>query len=208
MEKHSQLQKLRKKPRISHVNSWFNRPFIEWISGRVDGKRFQICDLEGGHITPYINRKSHFLDTYINELYRDVTREFNEAYQLVHALCTELKEMEEPENPKDGINPEEYARRDAKAKAKMEKNQMRRKEILLQMSALHESISMTDLELKNHIEASEDIAATRYANYWKGILEAMKLNEYIPLIPERKYEGRAEYYIHRDRVLSLLKEYV
>ena len=66
MEKHSQLQKLRKKPRISHVNSWFNRPFIEWISGRVDGKRFQICDLEGGHITPYINRKSHFLDTYMN----------------------------------------------------------------------------------------------------------------------------------------------
>ena len=118
MEKHSQLQKLRKKPRISHVNSWFNRPFIEWISGRVDGKRFQICDLEGGHITPYINRKSHFLDTYINELYRDVTREFNEAYQLVHALCTELKEMGEPENPKDGINPEEYARRAAKAKAK------------------------------------------------------------------------------------------
>lgn len=208
MEKHSQLQKLRKKPRISHVNSWFNRPFIEWISGRVDGKRFQICDLEGGHITPYINRKSHFLDTYINELYRDVTREFNEAYQLVHALCTELKGMEEPENPKDGINPEEYARRAAKAKAKLEKNQMRRKEILLQMSALHESISMTDLELKNHIEASEDIAATRYANYWKGILETMKLNEYIPLIPERKYEGRAEYYTHRDRVLSLLKEYV
>ena len=76
MEKHSQLQKLRKKPRISHVNSWFNRPFIEWISGRVDGKRFQICDLEGGHITPYINRKSHFLDTYINELYRVVTRDW------------------------------------------------------------------------------------------------------------------------------------
>ena len=72
MEKHSRLQKLRKKPRISHVNSWFNRPFIEWISGRVDGKRFQICDLKGGHITPYINRKSHFLDTSIGScpLYR------------------------------------------------------------------------------------------------------------------------------------------
>ena len=76
------------------------------------------------------------------------------------------------------------------------------------MSSLNESILMTDLELKNHIEASEDIAATRYANYWKGILETKQLNEYLPLIPERKYDGRIEYYTHRDRVLSLLREYV
>jgi len=65
MKKYTQLQRLRKKPRISHLNAWYNRPFIEWISGRRDGKRFQICDLEGGHTTPYIHRKSHFLDTYI-----------------------------------------------------------------------------------------------------------------------------------------------
>lgn len=208
MKKDTQLQRLRKKPRISHLNAWYNRPFIEWISGRMDGKRFQICDLEGGHTTPYIHRKSHFLETYINELYRDVTREFNEVYQEVHSLCTELREMEEPEEPKDGINPEEYARRAAEAHAKQRRNKLRRKEILLQMSALNESILMTDLELKNHIEASEDIVATRYANYWKGILETKKLNEYLPLVPERKYEGRTEYYFHRDRVLSLLKEYV
>ena len=126
----------------------------------------------------------------------------------MHSLCTELREMEEPEEPKDGINPEEYARRAAEAHAKQRRNKLRRKEILLQMSALNESILMTDLELKNHIEASEDIAATRYANYWKGILETKKLNEYLPLVPERKYEGRTEYYFHRDRVLSLLKEYV
>ena len=208
MKKQTQLQRLRKNPRISHLNSWYNRPFIEWLSGRMDGKRFQFCDLEGGHITPYIHRKSHFLDTYINKLYRDVTREFNETYQLVHSLCTELKEMEDPEKPIEGINPEEYARRSAELSSKIRHNKIRRKEILLQMSSLNESILMTDLELKNHIEASEDIAATRYANYWKGILETKQLNEYLPLIPERKYDGRIEYYTHRDRVLSLLREYV
>lgn len=210
MEKRKRnYQYLKAYPRISGVNSIYNIGFLEKRAGKKDAQDNQICQLQGGHITPYIGNKARLYDSYIDKLYLRTSLNMEMIVREAYALVVELNLINKMVISTKAGNSEEEQRRAALAVVKKEKNDERKAEIIIRIAEIKAESNMVDESLKHHIERAEGIFFARINKYWRGVLASTSEElEHFPYIDQREYAGRTAYLENRKELIAMIEKAV
>lgn len=192
-------------PKISGVNGFFDRRFIEKMTGEKDVKGRQVCKCEDGYTTPYVDYKSKCYDSYINKIYLKTSMGLADIVREANSLVIELKMIEKMNSGSLFGNGEEALRQKAQTALNNAQKENRKREILIRIAAIKAESDMVDEALLHHIERARDILHSHISNYWSGVLsKSDEKLEYYPFIAESNYLGRDIYIQNKDRLIEML----
>lgn len=197
---------LGRKPKIPNVNGLLNRSFVEKHIGSKDVQRNQLCSLEGGYITPWVECKMKYYDSYINHIYLKTTIALDSIYEEAQSLLTEFSLLSKPQTPLTCINSEEAERQTARAATIDNLREKRKQEILTRITTIKTECEMVDEALQHHVEKAEDILHSHISSYWRGVLKASSGEmSHFPFLTQKIYPGRQKYDRNRNDLLSMIQ---
>ncbi len=201
---------LSKKPRIYGVTGFFKWRILEKKAGVTDAKENQVCETAKGHITPWIDAKERFFNSYIDKIYLKTVMALDETVEEANSLVVELNLLQKEKiNDINGCG-EEVMRQKLRAVAENSKRESRKKEILIRISSIKAESDMVDEALNHHIESARNILDSHISAYWRGVLKStdMKL-AFAPVKVEYVGLGRDKYIENRmllvDTINNALK---
>lgn len=198
---------LKKSPRIRGVNSIYNIGFIEKHIGKKDAQENQVCQLERGHVTPYIDNKAHLYNSYIDKTYLRTSLTLEPVVEEANALVVELKLMSPRKHMDRKESGEEAQRQATMEAAERVKRERRKAEILTRIAEIKAESDMVDESLMHHIERAEGVLHAHISKYWCGILSAATAGlEHFPYLEEKDYAGREAYLLNRKNLVSMIAD--
>lgn len=209
MKKKNNYKYLKAVPKIHGVNSIFNIGFIEKRTGRKDAQKNQICQLDKGHITPYIDYKVRLYNSYIDKVYLKTALNLAPVVQEANALTVELNLMLAKKAITIEGNDEESQRQAALQAVNCVERERRKEDILTRIAEIKAESDMVDESLKYHIERAEEILHSHISRYWRGILMASAdVQEYFPYIEKNESVGRKVYLENRKKLIVMIESVI
>ncbi len=202
---------LRHSPKAKEVTGLtfpFRLSFLEKKTGEKDGKENQVCSIEAGKTTPWVNARYKSYEKYVSTVYLSAAdlqeKKLTEASRLIKELdlLNDFKEVD-----KTG-NPEEVSRAVRLEEQQKKLNKKRSEEIILRLSELRSQVRNIDEKLNHNIEAAGDLLEVHVSNYWRGILKVISERASVPApaYMATSYSGREKYAHNRDTALGMITE--
>ncbi len=206
MKKKNNYKCLKAVPRIHGVNSIFNIGFIEKRTGRKDAQKNQICQLDKGHITPYIDYKIRLYNSYIDKVYLNISLNLEAVVQEANALVVELNFILDEKAIAIEGSDEESQRQAALQEANRMKREKRKEEILIRIVEIKAESDMVNESLEHHIKRAEGILYSHISRYWRGILMASAdVQEYFPYMENKESVSRKMYLENRKKLVAMIE---
>lgn len=186
---------------------WFGGGKIfEKRAGMKDAQENQLCELEGGHITPEIDTKVNSYDSHINKIFLKTAKDLDPMIREANSMIVEFNLLLGYKDSVLGGNSEEARRQAAKVAAKSSKVAERKKEILTKLAAIKAESDSVDEMLLHYEERAKGILHSRISKYWRGVLSASSENlEHFPCICHKESPGRQAYLNNRNKLVDMIE---
>ncbi|MBO5390001.1 MAG: hypothetical protein J6A59_18040, partial [Lachnospiraceae bacterium] len=185
---------LKRKPKIQGVNGIIYLPFFVKKSGEKDARENQVCEMENGHITPYISKVTKLYNSYINKVYGCTTSELEKLVKEISKLSAELDLMLKDNLYEIKAVGEEAQRQIASMEARYAHYEKRKPEIITRLAEIKSIIEMVDEMMQHHVERARDIFESHISMYWRGVLKVSDVKlEHFPYIEDATYASRELY---------------
>lgn len=179
---------------------------FEKRAGKKDVQENQLCELEGGHITPEIDTKVNGYDSHINKIFLKTAQELDPMIKEANSMVVELNLLLSYKDSVIGGNSEEARRQVAIAAAKSAKASERKSEILTKLASIKSESDMVDEMLLHYEERAGGILHSRISKYWKGVLSASSEKlEHFPYISHKESSGRKAYLENRKKLVNMIE---
>lgn len=179
---------------------------LEKRAGKKDAQENQLCELEGGHITPEIDTKINSYDSHINKIFLKTAQELDPMIQEANSMVVELNLLLRYKDSVIGGDSEEARRQVAIATAKGAKVSERRSEILTKLASIKSESDMVDEMLLHYEERAEGILHSRISKYWRGVLSASSERlEHFPYVCHKESPGRKAYVENRKKLVDMIE---
>lgn len=198
-----------KKKEYKYLDSKFIRfpggKLFEKRAGKKDMKENQLCELDGGYITPEIDRKVTCYDSHINKIFLKTAKELDPMIVEANTIVVELNLLLGNKEPVIGGNSEEAKRQAAIAAARGAKAAERKAQILTKLAEIKAESDMVDEMLLHYEERAEGILHARISKYWRGILSASSERlEHFPHVCHKESPGRNAYLENRKKLVDMI----
>lgn len=199
-----------KKKKYKYLDPLFIRfpggKFFEKSAGKKDAQENQLCELEGGHITPEIDTKVNSYDSHINKIFLKTAQELDPMIQEANSMVVELNLLLSYKDSVIGGDSEEARRQAAIAAAKGAKVSERKSEILTKLASIKAESDMVDEMLLHYEERAEGILHSRISKYWRGVLSSSSERlEHFPYVSHRESPGRKAYLGNRKKLVDMIE---
>lgn len=179
---------------------------FERRAGKKDAQENQLCELEGGYITPEIDTKVNSYDSHINKIFLKTSQELDPMIQEANSMVVELNLLLSYKDPVIGGHSEEARRQAAIAVAKGSKVSERKSEILKKLASIKSESDMVDEMLLHYEERAEGILHSRISKYWRGVLSASSERlEHFPHVSHKESQGRKAYLENRRKLVDMIE---
>lgn len=179
---------------------------FEKSAGKKDAQENQLCELEGGHITPEIDTKVNSYDSHINKIFLKTAQEINPMIREANSMVVELNLLLSYKNSVIGGDSEEAKRQAAIAAAKSAKASERKSEILTKLASIKAESDMVDEMLLHYEERAEGILHSRISKYWRGVLSSSSERlEHFPYVSHKESPGRKAYRENRKKLIEMIE---
>lgn len=199
-----------KKKKYKYLDPLFIRfpggKLFEKRAGKMDAQENQLCELEGGHITPEIDTKVNSYDSHINKIFLKTAQELDPMIQEANSMVVELNLLLSYKDSVIGGDSEEARRQAAIAAAKGAKVSERKSEILTKLASIKAESDMVDEMLLHYEERAEGILHSRISKYWRGVLSASSERlEHFPYVSHKESPGRNAYLENRKKLVDMIE---
>lgn len=199
-----------KKKKYKYLDPLFIRfpggKLFEKSAGKKDAQENQLCELEGGHITPEIDTKVNSYDSHINKIILKTAQELDPMIQEANSMVVELNLLLSYKDSVIGGDSEEARRQAAIAATKSAKVSERKSEILTKLASIKAESDMVDEMLLHYEERAEGILHSRISKYWRGVLSASSERlEHFPYISHKESPGRKAYLENRKKLVDMIE---
>lgn len=199
-----------KKKKYKYLDPLFIRfpggKLFEKRAGKKDAQENQMCELEGGHITPEIDTKVNSYDSHINKIFLKTAQELDPMIQEANSMVVELNLLLSYKDSVIGGDSEEARRQAAIAAAKGAKVSERKSEILTKLASIKAESDMVDEMLLHYEERAEGILHSRISKYWRGVLSASSERlEHFPYVSHKESPGRNAYLENRKKLVDMIE---
>lgn len=199
-----------KKKKYKYLDPLFIRfpggKLFEKSAGKKDAQENQLCELEGGYITPEINTKVNSYDSHINKIILKTDQELDPMIQEANSMVVELNLLLSYKDSVIGGDSEEARRQAAIAATKSAKVSERKSEILTKLASIKAESDMVDEMLLHYEERAEGILHSRISKYWRGVLSASSERlEHFPYISHKESPGRKAYLENRKKLVDMIE---
>lgn len=179
---------------------------FEKRAGKKDAQENQLCELEGGHITPEIDTKVNSYDSHINKIFLKTAQEIEPMIREANSMVVEFNLLL---NYKDSVisgEGEEAKRQAAIAAAKRVKVTERKSEILTKLASIKAESDMVDEMLLHYEGRAEGILHSHISKYWRGVLSASSERlEHFPYVSHKESPGRKAYLENRRKIVDMIE---
>ena len=199
-----------KKKKYKYLDPLFIRfpggKLFEKRAGKKDVQENQLCELEGGHITPEIDTKVNSYDSHINKIFLKTAQELDPMIQEANSMVVELNLLLSYKDSAISGNSEEARRQAAIAAAKSAKVSVRKSEILKKLASIKAEADMVDEMLLHYEERAEGILHSRISKYWRGVLSSSSDRlEHFPYVSHKESQGRKAYLENRKKLVDMIE---
>lgn len=199
-----------KKKKYKYLDPLFIRfpggKLFEKRAGKKDAQENQLCELEGGYITPEIDTKVNSYDSHINKIFLKTAQELELMIREANSMVIELNLLLSYKDSVIGGDGEEARRQAAIAGAKSVKVSERKSEILTRLASIKAESDMVDEMLLHYEERAEGILHSRISKYWRGVLSASSERlEHFPYVSHKDSPGRKAYLENRKKLVDMIE---
>mgnify|MGYP001637781303 CR=1 FL=1 len=199
-----------KKKKYKYLDPLFIRfpggKLFEKRAGKKDAQENQLCELEGGYITPEIDTKVNSYDSHINKIFLKTAQELEPMIREANSMVIELNLLLSYKDSVIGGDGEEARRQAAIAGAKSVKVSERKSEILTRLASIKAESDMVDEMLLHYEERAEGILHSRISKYWRGVLSASSERlEHFPYVSHKDSPGRKAYLENRKKLVDMIE---
>ena len=195
--------------KIYGVSGFGHWPVFERIKGQMDAKHGQVREVESGYATPWILRKAHYTESYMNTAYLIAADKLEQPHKDAYMAIEELKHLRKAEFPEKHSSVAEHDKRlAAKRLSAMNGSKSKIDSLCLRLAEIEAMIEEYDTDLAHTIERAEAVLDSHVSQYWEGVLRGTELTE-LPICPVvwlKEPKGCGEYRSKKDSIIEMIHE--